>query len=127
MVCYSLFETISNQEEHHERHVSSVSCHKTGQLAISLLAIWEQQYKQPLYLITNMADLDAAVKLYKLRAYIETFFSDLKSRGFHIHKSHLSDPARLSRLLIACCLAYLWLVYLGVCAMRDDWMSVLHR
>jgi hypothetical protein len=58
---------------------------------------------------------------------IETFFSDQKSRGFHIHKSHLGEPARLSRLLIASCLAYLWIVYLGVCALQDDWMGVLHR
>jgi len=35
--------------------------------------------------------------------------------------------ARLSRLLIASCLAYLWIVYLGVCARRDDWMQRLHR
>ena len=58
---------------------------------------------------------------------IETFFSDQKSRGFHLHKSHLRDPKRLARLLIAACLAYLWLVYLGVCALRDDWLKRLHR
>ncbi len=38
---------------------------------------------------------------------IETLFSDQKSYGFHLHLSHLSDPTRLSRLLIAACLAYL--------------------
>jgi hypothetical protein len=58
---------------------------------------------------------------------IETFFSDQKSRGFNIHKSHLSDPKRLCRLLIASCLAYLWIVYLGVCATEKDWMQHLHR
>lgn len=94
---------------------------------IALLAIWEQQYQEPLYLITNLSDLDAAVALYRKRAHIETFFSDQKSRGFHIHKSHLSEPKRLSRLLIASCLAYLWLVYLGVCAVQEVWMRVLHR
>jgi len=94
---------------------------------LSLLALWEAQYQQPIYLITTLVDLDLAVQLYKLRAHIETFFSDLKSRGFQIHKSHLSAPARLSRLLIAACLAYLWLVYLGVCALRDTWMKRLHR
>lgn len=94
---------------------------------LTLLAIWEQQYKEPIYLITNLSDLDAAVQLYKKRAHIETFFSDQKSRGFHIDKSHLSDPKRLSRLLIASCLAYVWIVYLGVCALQDDWMRVLHR
>jgi len=94
---------------------------------VALLAIWEQQYKEPIYLVTNLSDLDEAVQLYKKRPHSETFFSDQKSRGFHIYKSHLSEPARLSRLLIASCLAYVWIVYLGVCALQDDWMSVLHR
>jgi hypothetical protein len=31
------------------------------------------------------------------------------------------------RLLIASCLAYIWLVYLGVCALRDGWLQRLHR
>jgi len=94
---------------------------------LSILALWDVHEQQPLYLVTNLADLDAAVRLYKKRAHIETFFSDQKSRGFQLHKSHLSEPARLSRLLIASCLAYVWMVYLGVCALQDDWMKLLHR
>jgi hypothetical protein len=94
---------------------------------ISLLAIWEPPHQRPLYLVTNLSDLDAAVAHYRKRAHIETFFSDQKSRGFHLHQSHLRDPARLSRLLIAACLAYLWVVYLGVCARRDDWLAQIHR
>ncbi len=94
---------------------------------VSILALWEAAYEAPLYLVTNMLDLDAAVGLYRKRAHIETFFSDQKSRGFQLHKSHLSDPQRLTRLLIAACLAYLWIVYLGVCALRDDWLKRLHR
>ncbi len=94
---------------------------------ISLVAVWEAAYDAPIYLVTNMTDLDRAVHLYRQRAQIETFFSDQKSRGFHLHKSHLSDPARLNRFLIAACLAYLWIVYLGVCALRDGWLQRLHR
>ena len=94
---------------------------------VSILALWEEAYKQPIYLLTSLNDLDQAVKLYKKPAHIETFFSDQKSRGFQMHTSHLSEPARLSRLLIASCLAYVWIVYLGVCALQDDWMRVLHR
>jgi hypothetical protein len=82
---------------------------------ISLLALWEQQYQEAIYLVTNLSNLDAAVQQYKKRPHIETFFSEQKSRGFTIHKSHLSDPKRLGRLLIASCLAYLWMIYLGVC------------
>jgi len=94
---------------------------------ISLLAVWESACPHPLYLVTNLSDLDAAVAHYRKRAHIETFFSDQKSRGFHLHKSHLRDPARLARLLLAACLAYLWVVYLGVCAIQDDWLTRLHR
>ncbi len=94
---------------------------------VSVLAIWEAAYDEPMYLVTNMLDLDAALAAYRKRAHIETFFSDQKSRGFQLHTSHLSDPARLSRLLIASCLAYLWIVYLGVCAVRDGWLQRLHR
>jgi hypothetical protein len=94
---------------------------------VSILAIWEAQYQEPIYLVTNMPELDMALQLYKKRPHIETFFSDQKSRGFHIQKSHLSHPARLCRLLIASCLAYLWIVSLGVCAVLSDWMQRLHR
>ena len=92
-----------------------------------MLAIWEAAYEEPIYLVTNMLDLDAALAAYRKRAHIETFFSDQKSRGFRLHKSHVRDPQRLLRLLIAACLAYIWLVYLGVCALRDGWLQRLHR
>src|SRR5919202_701503 len=94
---------------------------------VSMLAILGAAYEEPLYLVTTMLDLDGALALYRKRAHIETFFSDQKSRGFHLHQSHLRDPQRLARLLIVSCLAYLWLVYLGVCALRDDWLQRLHR
>ncbi len=94
---------------------------------ISLLAIWETGYDAPIYLVTSLADLEHAMQVYRKRAHIETFFADQKSRGFHMHTSHLSDPARLCRLLIASCLAYLWIVYLGVCTLGDGWRKQLHR
>ena len=58
---------------------------------------------------------------------IETFFGDEKSRGFGLHESHIADPKRLARLMTAACLAYLWVVYLGLVAKRDDWQRVIHR
>src|SRR5262245_8980640 len=56
---------------------------------------------------------EEACRLYEKRFRIETFFSDQKSRGFHLHTSSIADPQRLSRLLIAACLASLWIIYLG--------------
>ncbi len=71
-------------------------------------------HKEPIYLVTCMNSASEASFYYKKRFRIETFFSDQKSRGFNLHKSHISDPERLSRFMIATCLAYIWIIHLGV-------------
>jgi hypothetical protein len=88
---------------------------------------WRKDCKEPIHLVSNMVSAQEACGYYRKRFKIETFFSDQKSRGFHIHKSHLSDPMRLSRLLIAAGLAYLWIVYLGEYAMEHGWNKIIHR
>jgi hypothetical protein len=94
---------------------------------LRLVCCWAKGYKDPLYLLTNMDSADEACHLYTKRFRIETFFSDQKSRGFHVHKSHLSDPMRLTRVLMATCLAYIWIVYLGALCEQDGWVSIIHR
>jgi len=94
---------------------------------VMLLCCWAQGQAEPLYLVSNMSSAEDAIDYYKKRFRIETFFSDQKSRGFNIHKSHLTDPQRLSRLLIASCLAYIWLVYLGSLCKKERWQSIIHR
>ncbi|MHC1732033.1 MAG: transposase [Bacteroidales bacterium] len=100
---------------------------KEGYGPVTVIAQWERGFACPLYLVTNFELPDEAVYWYKKRFQIETFFSDEKSRGFFLHKSHLADPQRLSNLMIAACLAYLWIVYLGCVAVRDDWVKTIHR
>jgi len=94
---------------------------------VHAIAWWEQAYAEPIYLLTNMELAEEACHWYRKRFRIETFFSDQKSRGFHLHKSHLSEPERLTRLMIAACLAYIWIIYLGVLALRDEWRKFVHR
>lgn len=94
---------------------------------LQAIAWWEKGYTEPLYLLTNMELLEEACYWYRKRSKIETFFSDEKSRGFNLHKSHLSNPQRLARLLIAACLAYIWIIYLGVLALDDKWRKFVHR
>jgi hypothetical protein len=88
---------------------------------------WDPAWAEPLYLVTNLTDRDAACEAYAQRMQVETLFSDQKSRGFQVQKSHLADPARLGLLLIAAALAYLWLIYLGVQATRPAWQARIHR
>ena len=33
----------------------------------------------------------------------------------------------MTRLLIAACLAYIWVIFLGVKAKRNHWVSIIHR
>ena len=58
---------------------------------------------------------------------VETFFSDQKSRGFQLDRSHLSEPERVKRIMLPACLAYLWVIYLGTVAQQDDWLPMIHR
>jgi hypothetical protein len=74
---------------------------------VLVIAWWTEEYKDPLFLVTNMELAEEACFWYKKRFRIETFFSDQKSRGFHLHKSHLDKPDRLATLMMAACLAYI--------------------
>jgi len=94
---------------------------------VMVLSCWAKGYQEPLYLVSNMDAAEEACRYYQKRFRIETFFSDQKSRGFHLHKSHISDPQRLSRLLIAACLAYIWIIYLGSLCEKEGWRNVIHR
>ncbi len=88
---------------------------------------WRKGYQEPIYLVTNLDSSEEACHCYQKRFHIETFFSDQKSRGFHLHKSHLSDPQRLARLMRAACLAYVWIVYLGAWARHTGLHQIVHR
>lgn len=89
---------------------------------------WCKGYDKPIYLVSNMGCVREACHWYRRRFCIETFFSDQKSRGFNLQRSHLSDPKRIERFMIATCLAYIWIIYLGV-KVRDNRyvMKMIHR
>jgi hypothetical protein len=79
---------------------------------VLVIAWWEAQYKEVIYLVTNMELVEEACYWYAKRFRIETFFS---------------DPSRLSRLMIAACLAYIWIIYLGAIAMTEGCVKLIHR
>ena len=107
--------------------VAEVAFSKYKYGPILAIAVWQAGCKEPLYLISNLSLAEEAVWYYRKRFRIETFFSDSKSRGFRIDKSHLKEPKRLARLLLAACLAYHWIVYLGTVALAEGWNKVIHR
>jgi hypothetical protein len=126
-VCRTAQSTVATWEGETFRLDTLGACSKPGTLIalqevkftrdaygpVMVLSCWAKGYQEPLYLVSTMASAEEACRYYQKRFRIETFFSDQKSRGFNIQKSHIADPQRLSQLLIAACLAYLWIVYLG--------------
>jgi hypothetical protein len=74
---------------------------------------WKVGEKEPWYLATNFPTPHTALRLYRRRMWIEAIFGDLKKHGFDLEASHLRHFRRLSRLTLAVCLLYLWLVALA--------------
>jgi hypothetical protein len=140
-VCRTAMSTVATWEGETFRLDTLGACSKPGTLIalkevqftrdaygpVMVLSCWAKGYHEPLYLVSNMDAPEEACRYYQKRFRIETFFSDQKSRGFHLHKSHMSDPQRLARLLIAACLAYIWIIYLGSVCEREGWTALIHR
>jgi hypothetical protein len=100
---------------------------QTASLTLNAIGWWGSRYADPIFLVTNLDNPYLACRYYRRRFRIETFFSDQKSRGFHIHKSHLADPARLSRLLLAACLAYIWMICQGLQVIATNKTALIDR
>lgn len=96
-----------------------------GPVLVSI--IWESSWDEPLILVSNLDFLEEAYHFYQRRFRIETFFSDQKSRGFHLGHSHISDISHLQRLLIGLCLAYLWIVCMGAWVAQTGRVALIHR
>ncbi|PQJ26791.1 hypothetical protein BSZ35_17810 [Salinibacter sp. 10B] len=58
-------------------------------------------------------DLDGATDLYRRRWEIESMFAALKSRGFDLEATNLTEPNRIERLIGLLALAFSWTRLVG--------------
>jgi hypothetical protein len=79
----------------------------------NLVLYWKRGEKEPWYLATNLPSPRTAILLYRRRMWLEEMFGDMKGHGFDLEATHLRHFLRLSRLTLAVCLLYLWLVATG--------------
>jgi hypothetical protein len=79
----------------------------------ALLAYWAADEPKPWLLTTNLPSAYAARQAYARRMWIEEMFGDWKGHGWDVETTHLRDPDRLSRLILALSLLYIWLVFYG--------------
>jgi len=92
---------------------------------VNLLFWHGKNYDDPLFLVTNIDDGYLVQSYYIKRFLIETFFRDIKSKGFNIQKSGLRDPKKLSRLLMCCCFAFILGILSGVKARKSKFYDLV--
>ena len=54
-----------------------------------------------------------AMVIYKERWQIETLFKALKSQGFHLEDTHLTEPKKLYKILALLAIAFVWCYRVG--------------
>lgn len=82
-------------------------------LNCTLLARWDEGYKDPWLLLTDLAPSAGAACWYGLRAWIEQGFKSTKRGGWQWQRTRMTDPHRAARLWLAVAVATLWLLSVG--------------
>ena len=92
---------------------SRVTCFKSRPLDCTLVACWEEGYKDPWVILTDVTPEQADVLWYSLRSWIECGFKHIKRGGWRWHRCRMTDPKRATRLWLALAIATLWCVSVG--------------
>jgi len=93
----------------------AVTCFKNeeGRLECTLLARWEEGYRDPWLIVTDLAGEVADAAWYGLRTWIEAGFKDVKRGGWHWEQTKLRDPERIARHWLVLAVAMLWVTSVG--------------
>ena len=94
---------------------------------VNILAIWNEKEGCHWFIVTNFDTQEEATEWYSKRFTIETLFSDVKGRGFNLDKTRLYIPDRVSRLILAAAIAYLFSIFLGVDLIHSGKLGELVR
>lgn len=97
---------------------------RSCRLSCTLVALWQEGYDEPWYLVTDLAHLDGAC--YGLRSWIEHGFRCVKSSSCHWEQSRITDCARMERLWLVYALSLLWRQALAgeIETGEADWMPL---
>lgn len=94
---------------------------------VNILAIWNEKEECHWFIVTNFETQKEAQQWYSKRFTVETLFSDVKGRGFKLDKTRLYIPDRVSRLILATSIAYVFSIFLGVDLIHSGKLGALVR
>lgn len=90
---YSFFEHVTLTDSHRYR--------------ANLFLYWREDCDEPLAVMTDLTEADVASDTYRERPFIETLHRDIKSGGYDIEGSRVTDRPRVTNLLIPAAFAYI--------------------
>lgn len=99
--------------------------HKMGWFWLTLH--WDAAEDEPWYLIADQPGQRRILRTYRKRMWIEEMFGDDKDNGFALEETHLRDPARLSRLILGVCIAFVYFITLGSWLVKRGWRSLIDK
>ena len=91
----------------------AVECFRTHPLDGTLVARWDEGYKDPWLVLTDLPTEHANVLWYRYRTWIEDSYRDFKSDGWQWQSSRITDPKRAERHWLAMAVATLWMLTLS--------------
>jgi hypothetical protein len=86
---------------------------------------WATGEEEPWFLVSNQAGRNNLIKLYRIRMWTEEMYGDMKGHGFDLEATHLDDADRLSRLVLAVCLTFVWLITLGAWVVKRGFRHLI--
>ena len=88
--------------------------HKAGPFWLTIH--WAHGEDEPWFLIADHPPKSRQrrpIQLYGVRMWTEEMYGDMKGHGFDLEDTHLLHADRISRLVLAVCIAFVWLITLG--------------
>lgn len=92
-----------------------------------LVLHWDADEDEPWYLISDQAGPRRIIRLYEKRMWIEEMFGDEKGHGFDLEATHLRDSARLDRLVLGVCIAFVYFITLGSWVVKRGFRHLIDK
>jgi len=105
-----LFNNLKLNEFYHHRKIVRLhgqDCYLSGSKTI------DRAGKPEFLIIVSFNKPEKAMESYKKRWQVETLFRALKSSGFNIEDTHVTDLERLERLFLLTMIAFVWCYRIG--------------
>ena len=92
-----------------------------------LLLHWEHGEDEAWFLVSDQPGKHELIRMYKVRMWVEEMYGDMKGHGFDLETTHLDDADRISRLVLAVCLTFVWFIALGSWVVKRGYRHFVDR